>query len=195
MPAITPLSRDALPQYESQLALIEGAMGFVPTSLLTMARLPALFEAFSGLAFAVHTLGEIDRELFHLVAHVASRAAGCRYCQAHTASSAVREGTVPEKLEAVWEFETDSHFDEAERAALRLARDAAQVPNQVTPAHFEELARHFSESQILHLIATISLFGFLNRWNDTLATTLEEEPLAFARTHLAGQGWRVGKHG
>jgi alkylhydroperoxidase family enzyme len=53
-------------------------------------------------------------------------------------------------------------FSDAERAALRLARDSA-VPNATTPAHFEDLRRHYSERQIIDLVAAISLFGFLNR--------------------------------
>ncbi len=195
MPHIEPLSRDDLPQYADQFALVEAAMGFIPTSMLTMARIPALFEGFSSLAFAVNSLGEIDRELFQLVAHVASRAAGCQYCQAHTAAAASHLGTAAEKLEAVWEFETDDRFNAAERSALRLARDAAQVPNLTTRAHFDELAEHFTEKQILHIVACISLFGYLNRWNDTMATALEDEPREFAEAHLASQGWAAGKHG
>jgi hypothetical protein len=42
--------------------------------------------------------------------------------------------------------------------------------------------------------AVCSLFGYLNRWNDTMATTLEDVPLATAERVLAGQGWEVGKH-
>ena len=41
---------------------------------------------------------------------------------------------------------------------------------------------------------TISLFGFLNRWNDTLATPLEEEAIEVGERLLARGGWRVGKH-
>jgi hypothetical protein len=40
----------------------------------------------------------------------------------------------------------------------------------------------------------ISLFGWLNRWNDTMATELEEVPLAFGSKHLAARGWNAGKH-
>ncbi|MDZ7727690.1 MAG: hypothetical protein U5Q44_05530 [Dehalococcoidia bacterium] len=43
-------------------------------------------------------------------------------------------------------------------------------------------------------MGVISLFGWLNRWNDTMATDLEEEPLAFAQEHLGGAGWAAGKH-
>jgi uncharacterized peroxidase-related enzyme len=194
MAHVEPLDRADVPQFEPQFSAIQEAAGFVPNSMLTMAKVPALLEAFSGLAFAVNAIGEIDRELFQLVAHVSSRAAGCRYCQAHTAAAAAGGGTDPEKLEAVWGFETDDRFSVAERAALRLARDAAQTPSASTQRHFDDLATHFSEKQIIQIIACISLFGFLNRWNDTMATTLEEEPLAFAKAHLASGGWEPGPH-
>jgi hypothetical protein len=47
---------------------------------------------------------------------------------------------------------------------------------------------------MVELTAIISLFGFLNRWNDTLATALEPSPTAFAAATLAGNGWKSGKH-
>ena len=43
--------------------------------------------------------------------------------------------------------------------------------------------------------ACLSLpLGFLRRWNDTMATTREPEPVAFAHTHLTGRGWEIGAH-
>lgn len=195
MARIEPLAPGEEPeQFSDHFALIEQFAGFVPASFRTMARLPPLLEAFSSLATTVTGLGQVDRELTQLVAHVASRAAGCRYCQAHTATHAAKMGTDPARIADVWEFETSDAFDDAERAALRLARDAAQVPNAVTDDHFAQLAPHFTDEQVLQLVATISLFGFLNRWNDTLATTLEDEPRSFAAQHLGPRGWEVGHH-
>ena len=68
------------------------------------------------------------------------------------------------------------------------------MPNQAGPGHFEALREHFSEEAIVELVAVVSLFGWLNRWNDTMATELEGGPLAFASEHLAPGGWRVGDH-
>ena len=107
---------------------------------------------------------------------------------------AARRGASLEAVEDVWDFETSEQFSEAERAALRLARDAGLQPNATTPGHFEELRKHYSEAQIVDLVAVISLFGFLNRWNDTLATQLEQEPTEFAEEHLKERGWELGKH-
>lgn len=194
MARIEPIPRADLPQYEPIFQMVEASMGFVPSSLPTMARIPKLFEAFGQLAATAMNAGEIDPTLVQMVAHVASTAAGCRYCQAHTAAHAAHLGVDTAKLESVWEFETTDRFSNAERAALRLARDAAQVPNAATDQHFTDLAEHFTETQVVQIVGVISLFGYLNRWNDTMATTLEPEPLDFATRHLAARGWEVGKH-
>lgn len=194
MARIEPLPRAELAQHEPIFELIESNMGFVPSSLPTMARVPGLFEAFGTFGATVMNAGHIQPSLVQLIAHVASTAAGCQYCQAHTATHAHHLGVDTAKLEAVWSFETDDRFTDAERAALTLARDAAQIPNLATDGHFEELRQHFDETQIVQIVAVISLFGYLNRWNDTMATTLEPEPLAFATEHLTSRGWQPGKH-
>ena len=194
MANVTSLERSALADLEPQLQMVEAAMGFLPRSLLTMGRRPSLLRSFVALAATIQREADLDPELVQLVAHVASTAAGCRYCQAHTAVNASRRGGIDGRVPAVWEFETSDLFTESERAALRLARDAATAPGSTTEKHFDELRRFFSEEQIVDLVAVISLFGFLNRWNDTMATELEEEPLRFAEENLSERGWAVGKH-
>src|SRR5712691_8379066 len=108
---------------------------------------------------------------------MASRAAGCGYCMAHTAHTAERVGVPAAKEAALWEYETSPLFTAAERAALRVAQGAAQVPNAVSDEDFAELKRHYSDAQIVDIVAVIALFGFLNRYNDTMATELEASPI------------------
>lgn len=174
--------------------MVESAMGFVPNSMFTMARVPGLLPAFQQLGVAVLGNGLVPPALNQMVAQVASTAAGCRYCQAHTAHSAERFGVSEEKLADLWTFETSEHFDEAERAALRLALHAASIPNVVDDTDMAACREFFSDDQIAALVATISFFGYLNRWNDTMATDLEASPLAFGGRVLADQGWTAGKH-
>lgn len=40
----------------------------------------------------------------------------------------------------------------------------------------------------------VALFGFLNRWNDSMGTTLESGAEEAAKRGLAGRGWTRGKH-
>lgn len=169
-------------------------MGFVPNSMRTMAHRPALLKAFAGFAGTVMGAGTVPADLKQLVAFTVSQAAGCRYCQAHTHHGAAHRGVAGDKLADILQFETSPHYTPAERAALRVALHAGEVPNGVTAEHMAELARHFDPGEVVELVAVIGLFGFLNRWNDTLATTLEDAPATHARHALAGAGWVVGKH-
>lgn len=195
MPHVRPIAREELEKYEPFFQVAEQMMGgFVPNSLFTMAHRPKILEAFMVLAGTVNGPGSVDTGLKQLVAYVASNAAGCRYCQAHTSAHASHAGVDTEKIEHAFEFETHPVFSDAERAALRLARDSALVPNRVEAGHFETLRRHFDEPQIVELVAVCALFGFLNRWNDTMSTELESVPRQFAERHLHASGWDAGKH-
>ena len=195
MSRLDPAPADRQGEMAPELDAAGAAMGFVPNSARIMAHRPDILRGFLGLGAAVlGPGGTLDPGLKQMVAHVASAAAGCSYCQAHTAERAAHTGLAPEKIAALWSHETSDQFDEAERAALRLAQAAASVPNDASDAHFEALKRHYSDEQIAELVAVIAFFGFLNRWNDTLATPLEESPLAFAEAHLAGLGWTPGAH-
>ena len=194
MANIQPVAREELTEFESFFKIMENAIGFVPETHFQMARRPEILKAFASLDLAVFGPGTVDMGLKQLVAFMSSVSGGCRYCQAHSAAAANSFGIDEAKVAAVFEFETSELFSEAERAALRLARDAGIVPNATTPAHFEELSEHFSDEQIVELMASISIMGWLNRWNNTMATVLEEAPLAFASSKLNGH-WELGKHG
>lgn len=172
----------------------ERILGFVPETSRTMARVPGLLDSYAALAVTVVGSGLISEELAQLVANVTSAASGCRYCQAHTIAHAEHLGASPERLADLWSFETSDLFDDGERAALRLAFHAGQHPNGVTDADVDACRAHFDDDQIAAILAVCSLFGFLNRWNDSLATELEPVPLAAADRHLASQGWNAGKH-
>jgi uncharacterized peroxidase-related enzyme len=194
MERIAPLTKDAVPELAEGFARIEAILGFVPNSNLIMARHPALLRAFQQLAVAALAPGKVPQDLKIMVAHVASRASGCNYCIAHTGHIAEKNGVSEEKLDAIWSYEKSPLFNAGERAALTLARGGALTPNAVTDADFAELKKHFSEDQIVEMIGVIALYGFLNRWNDTLATELENSPLRFGKERLEQTGWTSGKH-
>ncbi len=194
MPRIEPLERADLAQHEETFAAVEEHLGVLPNSTLTMARWPELMEAFARLNAVVMGDGQVDRVLKQMVAAMVSSAAGCAYCQAHTAHVAQRRGAEEEKLAALWEFETSPLFTAAERAALRVAHGAGCVPNAVSDEDMTALRSHFSDEQVVELVAVMANFGFLNRWNDTMSTELERSPLAWARENLGAAGWRPGAH-
>jgi uncharacterized peroxidase-related enzyme len=194
MPHLDPLPWDASPQFRERFEHYQSTRGFVPNSILTMQRRPGIAQAFMDLNKAVLYEGTVAEELKMLVSLVTSQASGCRYCQAHMTNLASVYRASDEKIRAVWEFETSPLFSPAERAALRLGYAAALVPNEATAADFDELKRHFDEGQIVEIVATIALFGYLNRWNDTMATALEPRAIEVASRAIGDIGWHAGKH-
>lgn len=179
MNRIKPLSVDELPgDLREAVTRAEALMGFVSNDTLTMARNPDLMAAFGALVAAVYAPGNIDPGLKRLIGLVTSSAAGCQYCMGHTAYTSRKQGVAPAKLSAVWDFERSDLFTDAERVALRVALLAGQTPNNVTDQAFAELAEHYDEDAQLEIVAVIAMFGFLNRWNSTLATELESLPEA-----------------
>jgi len=194
MARLAALRRENLEEFEPIFQMVEKSMGFVPNSMLTLAQRPEFLRGFAALAGPVLGPGQIEPELKQLIAFVSSRASGCRYCQAHTSFAATHLGAARERIDAAFEFDRSPLFSGAERTALQLAHDASLTPNATTDAHFDQLRQHYSEDQILEICAVISLFGWLNRWNDTVATELETEPLSFAQSELATQGWEPGRH-
>ncbi|HUB40852.1 MAG TPA: carboxymuconolactone decarboxylase family protein [Streptosporangiaceae bacterium] len=194
MTRVRPVDRESAPDLEETFASVEQHLGVLPNSTLTMAHRPEIMRSFAKLNEAVMGPGEVTQDLKQMVAAVVSTAAGCRYCQAHTSQVATIRGVPVEKVRALWDYPTSTQFTPAERAALAVAQAAGVTPNCVTGEMTAELARYFSTSQIVEIVAVISLFGFLNRWNDTLATELEALPLQFAQAHLAPSGWIAGSH-
>lgn len=166
--------------------------GFTPNSIRTMARRPDIVKAFMALNQAVLYEGTVSEGLKMLVSLASSMASGCRYCQSHMSNLSSIYQVPDEKIAAVWEMDSSDLFSAAERAALRLAIKAGMVPNEASAEDFDELKKYFDEGQIVEIMASIALFGFLNRWNDTMATQLEPVPRDVVKRAVSG--WDEGKH-
>lgn len=184
------------PELAELATLFDRTLGFTPNSVLTMQRRPEIARAFIALNRAVmENHGRVTSELKRLVGYLASLTAGCRYCQAHTALAAERFGASRERLEAIWEYASSPLYSEAERAALDLAVAASGIPNGVDEPLARRLREHWDEGEIVELLAVVALFGYLNRWNDSMGTPIEAHAAAFADGSLAPSGWTPGKHG
>ncbi len=168
--------------------------GFTPNSIMTMVRRPNIVRAFMALNQAVLYEGTVPHETKMLVSLASSYAAGCRYCQSHMANLSSIYKASDEKIAALWNFEESDLFSPAERAAIRLALKAGRQPNEACEADFDELKKHYDEGQIVEIVAAIALFGYLNRWNDTMATTLEPLAIDVAERVVGPVGWEPGKH-
>lgn len=194
MTRVADFDLNQIPPLKAMAEGLEQTMGYIPNSLYTMAHWPEMLGEFANLMITVMRSGELDEGLKQLIALISSHTAGCRYCQAHTASGAATNGVSEEKIQAVFEFEQSDLFDDRERAALSLAWHASLQPNGVEESDFEEAKRYFSDRQIVEIMSVVGMFGFLNRWNDSFATTLEDKPTEFAASKLSAKGWDKGGH-
>src|SRR5262249_19834332 len=106
MPRMQPISLEQAGELRPVLEASRSRMGFLPNSQLILAHRPEIFLAFRHLADAVNgPSATIDRSLKNLIAQMASRAAGCGYCMAHTAHSSERSGISAEKEAALRDYE------------------------------------------------------------------------------------------
>ena len=138
--------------------------------------------------------GRVTSALKRMIAWVSSNSTGCRYCQAHAIRAAERYGAEQEQLDNIWEYRTHAAFSKAERAALDFSLAASQVPNAVNSEIKKRLYEHWDEGEIVEMLGVISLFGYLNRWNDSMGTSIEEGAVESGNKYLGKHGYEVGKH-
>lgn len=194
MPHMRPLEYDEIDDKEirQEIERYETIRGFVPNSIRTMARRPSIVKAFMALNQAVLYDGTVDESLKMMISLATSLTSGCRYCQSHMTNLSSIYDVPDDKIAALLGYEDSDLFSEPEKAALNLAFKAAELPNNAEPEDFARLERYFDEGQIVEIVATIGLFGYLNRWNDTMATQIEMLPSQVTQRVLVD--WKAGKH-
>ena len=194
-PLVTPLPKDASQEAKELAGFYKETLGFTPNSFFTMMHRPRIALAFQEMNKAVmENKGRVTSVLKRLIAYLSSRTAGCRYCEAHAIRAAERYGSEQDKINHIWEYKTYSAFTDAERAAFDLAIAASTVPNSNNDEISENMRKHWDEGEIVEILGVIALFGYLNRWNDSMGTQLEEPAAEDGDRFLSGKGWTRGKH-
>ena len=182
-------TRENFKEFEELFNGVEVFMGYVPNAHLAMAERPELLIAFSSLARTIFQTQGVDMQTKQLIALASSLSSGCKYCQAHTSHGAERAGAKEEKIAEILNYTRSDYYTNQERAVLDLAFASGRTPNESNAEHFNELKKYFSDDQIIDIVSVISMFGFLNRWNDTLGTKLEDIPKDFVEEKLKPLGW------
>ena len=170
-----PLPREENVELEQLFRLYDETMGFVPNSLFTMARRPEILRAFSELITQIWRTGTVPVGLKPLVAIVASRAAGCQYCQAHEAVDAKMRGESDAKISQIWNFERSPLYSDAERAPYG---SPATPPSCQTPS-----PRHTSTSS--GCIGMKARSSSSSRWSGSSGSSIDGMTrwLPTSRTH------------
>ncbi len=194
-PLISPLNDIKDDSLKEIIVFYHETLGFYPNSLLTMQLRPEIARAFVVLNKAVMANhGRVTSVLKRLIALISSAVAGCEYCQAHAALAAKRYGADEEKLRNVWDYHQHPAFNEAERVALDFARAASVAPSDVDEELKTRLKEYWNDGEIVEMLGVISLFGFLNRWNDSMGTPMEPDAEACGRQFPPDHGWSGSRH-
>ena len=194
-PLVNPASENQDKEFEDLILFFNETLGFCPNSVKTMYHRPRIAFAFIELNKAVmENKGRVSSSLKRLIGFISSNTAGCRYCQAHTIRAAERYGADEEKMQNIWEFKTHPAFTDAERSALEFAYRASTIPNSVDDVVAEKLGLHWDDGEIVEILGVVALFGFLNRWNDSMGTEIENGAIESGNKYLKHAGWSPGKH-
>jgi len=194
-PLVLPANEEGDEEFRELIRFFDETLGFCPNSVKTMYHRPRIAYAFIEMNKAVmENKGRVTSALKRMMGYISSNIAGCRYCQAHTIRAAERYGADPAQLENIWEYKTHPAFNEAERAALDFAATSSMIPNQVTDEIADALRKYWDEGEIVEMLGVIALFGYLNRWNDSMGTAIEGGAIESGNTFLKKAGWEPGKH-
>lgn len=194
-PLVLPASEKDDKAFHDLIQFFNETLGFCPNSVKTMYHRPAIAYAFIELNKAVmENKGRVTSALKRLIGYISSNVAGCRYCQAHTIRAAERYGAEEAQLNHIWEFRTHAAFSDAERAALEFAVASSSIPNAVDAAISENLRKYWDEGEIVEILGVVALFGYLNRWNDSMGTSIEDGAVESGDKFLKEKGWTTGKH-
>lgn len=194
-PLVSPIDRNANKEAEEMASFYEETLGFTPNSLFTMMHRPRISTAFVEMNKAVmENKGRVTSSLKRELAYLSSMTAGCRYCEAHAIRAAERYGSEQDRLNHIWDYKTYGAFTDGERAVFDFAIAASQIPNAVDDDIAENMRKYWDDGEIVEILGVIALFGYLNRWNDTMGTQLEDPAAADGEKFLGKKGWTRGKH-
>ena len=193
-PLVNPIP-ETDPSIQELVTFYNETLGFCPNSVRTMQIRPHLAQAFINQNKAVmENHGKVTSALKRLIAYISSYTAECQYCQAHGIRAAERYHASHDQLNHIWEYKTHSAFTEAERAALDFSVAASSIPNAVDDSIADNLRKYWDDGEIVEITGVVALFGFLNRWNDSMGTTIEPGAIESGNEYLQSHGWTGVKH-
>ena len=199
------LDQDAIPmatlheQYGPILKLVNVLLGVIPNCDPYMEIWPTSFRTYNvmvpnflNLPFSLFGVGGAPKEIVGLAMYVASRAAECNYCSAHSCTFALRRGTAPEKVAQA--LVGGDSFTDQELAAIAVARSLGRIPCELTDEERQNLKKNFSPAEEESVVLVMVMMGFLNKFMDAMGIPLEDTLVAEVMTTI-GSGWSPGTAG
>ena len=124
---------------------------------------PDVYKALISTHTALKKSG-FDTHLMDLVFQRVSQINGCAYCVDMHGRDLRAAGETPERLDGLAAWDESPYFTEREKAALAWAESVTNIATTRAPDHvYQEMRRHFSETDATHLTMGIALMNALNR--------------------------------
>lgn len=134
---------------------------------------PPALKHIMGLLLDLYDEELLPKRYLEIALVVVSKLNECTYCVSHHTPRLVDHGFSPETVAAILKPEVPE-FDEVDLLVRDYAVLVTNTPQRIRDKVFSQLARHFSEEQIVELTLRISLCGFFNRFNDALMIDIED---------------------
>ncbi|MBM4226241.1 MAG: hypothetical protein FJ164_00605 [Gammaproteobacteria bacterium] len=186
-------------RYGALMELVRTLIGVVPNCDRYLEIWPPAFRTYNlvvpnlmNLPAAVFGIGGAPKAQVGLSMLMASRAADCPYCTAHTCSFALRRGATPETIAAA--LRGPGALSPPEAAVVAVATALGRVPCELTPEHRAALEAHFPRAQAEWIAMGAVAMGFLNKFMDATGVELETSTVAEVTTTL-GSEWSPGRAG
>ena len=168
-PRIPLLERDQVtPEVASVYDALLKARGVVPNMFKTLAHTPALALATAGYLKALLSDGALPGFYKELIATRLSVLLESEYAVKAHALSARQKGASDAQIAAARGDFENGPFTAAEKIGLRAAGRLHRSALEITDDVFAELKQHFSDAQIVELIATAAAFELFPRFVDGL---------------------------
>lgn len=186
-------------RYGALMELVRTLIGVVPNCDRYLEIWPPAFRTYNlvvpnlmNLPAAVFGIGGAPKAQVGLSMLMASRAADCPYCTAHTCSFALRRGATPEIIAAA--LRGPGALSPPEAAVVAVATALGRVPCDLTPAQRAALEDHFPRAQAEWIAMGAVAMGFLNKFMDATGVELETSTVDEVTTTL-GAEWSPGRAG
>ncbi|WP_175411686.1 carboxymuconolactone decarboxylase family protein [Streptomyces sp. TRM64462] len=138
-----------------------------PARIVLPQHAPEVYKAMVRLDAAA--LGGVDPVIGELVKIRASQLNHCAFCLDMHTKDALAAGETVERIVQLSAWRESRHFyTEKELAALELTEAVTLVTEGVPDEVYERAAKHFDETELSHLIASIAV---INAWNRFAVTS------------------------
>lgn len=128
------------------------------------ARLPIAFGLFYSKVAKLDKKLTLTPEMIMLIREQVARINICLFCIDIGRSFTIKASMNQAKFDALEEYETSPHFNDAERAALDYVTELTKE-KKVNPETFSRMASHYSERQICEIVWLVASEHLYNMTN------------------------------